>query len=59
MPTSARCIMAIAGKCDRCLAGLCTNADVKMREYIWRVGMNYRFDWASFGKGKGPVVAKY
>ena len=42
-----------------CLAGLCTNADVKMREYIWRVGVDYRFDWASFGKGKGPVVAKY
>jgi outer membrane immunogenic protein len=39
---------------------LCANADVKMHEYIWRVGMNYRFDWASWGKGKAPaVVAKY
>jgi hypothetical protein len=37
----------------------CYSADVKLHEYIWRVGMNYRFDWASFGKGKGPVVAKY
>ncbi len=37
----------------------CGSFDVKMHEYIWRVGMNYRFDWASFGKGKGPVVAKY
>ncbi len=35
------------------------SADVKLNEYIWRVGMNYRFDWASFGKGKAPVVAKY
>ena len=31
----------------------------RCHEYIWRVGMNYRFDWATFGKGKGPVVAKY
>ena len=37
----------------------CFSADVKMSEYIWRVGLNYRFDWATFGKGKGPVVAKY
>ncbi|MGE0037296.1 MAG: outer membrane protein [Xanthobacteraceae bacterium] len=39
----------------------CFNADVKMSEYIWRVGLNYRFDWASWGKGKAPapVVAKY
>ncbi len=36
-----------------------TNRDVKLYEYIWRVGMNYRFDWASWGKGKAPVVAKY
>ena len=36
------------------------HADVKMFEYIWRVGMNYRFDWASYGEGKAPaVVAKY
>ena len=35
------------------------NADVKVQEFIWRVGMNYRFDWASFGKGKAPIVAKY
>lgn len=34
-------------------------ADVRLKEFIWRVGMNYRFDWASFGKGKAPVVAKY
>ena len=37
----------------------CYSADVKLAEYIWRVGMNYRFDWATFGKGKGPVMAKY
>ncbi len=37
----------------------CYSADVKLSEYIWRVGMNYRFDWATFGKGKAPVVAKY
>ena len=36
-----------------------TNRDVRLNEFIWRVGMNYRFDWASFGKGKGPVIAKY
>ena len=36
------------------------HANVKMSEYIWRVGMNYRFDWASYGKGKvSAVVAKY
>ena len=35
------------------------SADVKLHEYVWRVGMNYRFDWASWGKGKAPVVAKY
>jgi len=46
------------GIVNGCTAG-CANADVKMHEYIWRVGMNYRFDWATFGKGKGPVVAKY
>jgi hypothetical protein len=33
--------------------------DVKLHEYVWRVGMNYRFDWATWGKGKAPVVAKY
>jgi opacity protein-like surface antigen len=39
----------------------CVGADVKMHEYLWRVGMHYRFDWASWGKGKAPVavVAKY
>ena len=37
----------------------CYSMDVKLSEYIWRVGMNYRFDWASWGKGKAPVVAKY
>jgi hypothetical protein len=49
------------GIVNNCIAGLCHNADVKMSEYIWRVGMNYRFDWVSFGKGKAPapVVAKY
>jgi outer membrane immunogenic protein len=39
-----------------------TARDVKLNEFIWRVGMNYRFDWATFGKGKGKapaVVAKY
>ena len=33
--------------------GGCPNADVKMHEWIWRVGMNYKFDWYT------PVVAKY
>ena len=33
--------------------------DVSLYEFVWRVGMNYRFDWASWGKGKAPVVAKY
>jgi outer membrane immunogenic protein len=39
----------------------CYSADVKLHEYVWRVGMNSRFDWASWGKGKAPapVVAKY
>ena len=46
------------GIVNGCTAG-CANADVKMYEYIWRVGLNYRFDWATFGKGKAPVVAKY
>ena len=46
------------GIVNGCTAG-CVSADVKMYEYIWRVGLNYRFDWATFGKGKGPVVAKY
>ena len=46
------------GIVNGCTAG-CTNGDAKMYEYIWRVGMNYRFDWASWGKGKAPVVAKY
>ena len=46
------------GLVNGCTAG-CFSADVKMHEYIWRVGMNYRFDWATFGKGKAPVVAKY
>jgi outer membrane immunogenic protein len=31
----------------------CTNRDVRLREWIWRVGMNYRFGWVA------PVVAKY
>jgi outer membrane immunogenic protein len=31
----------------------CLNADVRMYEWIWRVGMNYKFDWYT------PVVAKY
>ena len=48
------------GVVNGCVAvNACYNADVKMHEYIWRVGMNYRFDWASWGKGKAPVVAKY
>jgi len=38
----------------------CSNRDVKLYEFVWRVGMNYRFDWASWGKGKAPaVVTKY
>ena len=45
------------GIVNGCISG-CVNADVKMYQYIWRVGMNYRFD-ASWGKGKAPVVAKY
>ena len=35
------------GIVNGCIAG-CVNADVKMYEYIWRVGMNYRFDWAAW-----------
>ncbi len=31
----------------------CFSADVKMQEFIWRIGMNYKFDWYT------PVVAKY
>ncbi len=59
MPTSARSTTATSrGIAEAATAG-CVSADVKMHEYIWRVGMNYRFDWASFGKGKAPVVAKY
>ena len=42
------------GIVNGCIAG-CANADVKMSEFIWRVGMNYRFDWATFGKGKAPA----
>jgi outer membrane immunogenic protein len=42
------------------LAVDCGARDVKLYEFVWRVGMNYRFDWASWGKGKAPaVVAKY
>ena len=37
----------------------CSARDVKLYEFVWRVGMNYHFDWASWGKGKAPVVAKY
>ncbi|MGE4256528.1 MAG: hypothetical protein AB7E84_15165 [Xanthobacteraceae bacterium] len=29
------------GIVNGCVLG-CVNADVKMHEYIWRVGMNYR-----------------
>jgi outer membrane immunogenic protein len=47
-----------SGIVNGCTLG-CYSADVKMSEFIWRVGMNYRFDWASWGKGKAPVVAKY
>jgi outer membrane immunogenic protein len=50
------------GLVNNCYLGYCVGADVKVHEYIWRVGMNYRFDWATFGKGKGKapaVVAKY
>ncbi len=36
-----------SGLVNGCTAG-CASADVKMNEFIWRVGMNYRFDWASF-----------
>ncbi len=28
--------------------GQCSNRDIRLHEFIWRVGMNYRFDWASF-----------
>jgi outer membrane immunogenic protein len=36
-----------------------SSRDVTLQEFVWRVGMNYHFDWASWGKGKAPVVAKY
>ena len=29
-------------------AANCSNRDVRLHEFIWRVGMNYRFDWASY-----------
>jgi len=54
--------LGVVNNCINLLPASCYNADVKMHEYIWRVGMNYRFDWATFGKGKGKapaVVAKY
>ena len=60
MPTSARCSYGNEARHrERLRPPRCANADVKMYEYIWRVGLNYRFDWATFGKGKGPVMAKY
>ena len=34
-------------------SGNCTNRDVDLSEFIFRVGMNYRFEWYT------PVVAKY
>ncbi len=40
------------GIVNGCIAG-CFNADVRMYEWVWRVGMNYKFDWYT------PVVAKY
>jgi outer membrane immunogenic protein len=52
------CAFAGAGGCGPGFGGV-TNRDVRLYEYIWRVGLNYHFDWASWGKGKAPVVAKY
>lgn len=40
------------GLVNGCTAG-CANADVKIRENMVRVGVNYKFNWTS------PVVAKY
>ncbi len=34
-------------------SGNCTDRDVELSEVIFRIGMNYRFEWYS------PVVAKY
>ena len=33
--------------------------DVKLNNYIFRLGMNYKFDWGKYPVGKYPVVAKY
>ncbi len=49
------CAIAV---CGAPFAGV-LNRDVSLYEFVWRVGMNYRFDWATWGKGKAPVVAKY
>ena len=57
-PTSAPSTTAAISATSITALG-CASADVKVSRYIWRVGMNYRFDWARFGKGKAPVVAKY
>jgi outer membrane immunogenic protein len=35
------------------VSGCCTERDVRYYEWVWRFGMNYRFDWYT------PVVAKY
>jgi len=40
----------------------CSGRDVRLHEWVWRVGMNYRFDvgkGVGKGVGKYPVVAKY
>jgi outer membrane immunogenic protein len=36
----------------------CLSRDVDLHQWIWRVGMNYRFDIGK-GVGKYPVAAKY
>jgi outer membrane immunogenic protein len=34
-------------------------ADITQRVHMVKAGVNYKFDWWGFGKGKAPVVAKY
>ena len=34
----------------------CTNRDVRLYEWISRFDLKYKFDWATWGKGKAPAV---
>jgi len=43
----------VAGDCRPTFTGALPT-DVSLRNHVWKVGMNYKFDW-----GKAPVIAKY